>query len=180
MWSTYVIPSFIYTGHMAVFIQMHKYNNFLATGAFPLCVLLFYIYVLFNASWLSSCFLLPPKEHQPSRDARSVRQLPLNILVYDFIKGWRVSSVAGDRKPLNSGLCNQGSSVINHLRDTLPFMAQIALFCWYANDTVDNQGANTLAFISGGEIIKRSWRVFKWIDKVYQTVYGRCMWESER
>lgn len=33
------------------------------------------------------------------------------------------------------------------------------------NDTVDNQGADTLGFINGGEIFKRSWKVLNELVK---------------
>lgn len=83
---TRVIPSLIPTGHMAVFIPMHKYNHFPAIVGLSR-LFLFWIYVLFNTSWLSRCFLLAPEGHQPSGDAESVRLLSLNILFSDFIEG---------------------------------------------------------------------------------------------
>lgn len=36
-------------------------------------------------------------------------------IFYDFVEGWKVSSVAGDKKPLNLDLGGYGRSIINHL-----------------------------------------------------------------
>lgn len=61
LWYTDVIPSLIYTSHMAVFIQMHQCNNFLVTvgllwRAFHCFVLMFCL--MFTGFLPVSCFFL--------------------------------------------------------------------------------------------------------------------------
>lgn len=117
MWYAYVIPSLVYTGHMPFLFKCIN-NHFLAAvglshSAFFIVSFIF-MFCLMVASFLPvSCFHLG--SIRPLGDAVSIRLMCLNILFYDFIEGWRVSSVVGDRKPLNSGLGSCGRSIINYL-----------------------------------------------------------------
>ena len=49
------------------------------------------------------------------------------------------------------------------------------------DDTVDNQGADTLGCINGRETFKRSWKVLNELVKSTKRLFSeKCSWESER